>query len=145
MAETGAQKQQKPRKNQDILDFIDWVKKRIGDGNPKNFGLYMKLYKQAGKNGLLKSVTATLKKKDLTNKLPYFLGVVYQELKQEQQEKAKRAKVVIEEEQAKANRKKYEKMMTKLKKKLTPKYQRISRTRSRMMHAVTKQERKQGV
>jgi len=67
---------------------------------------------------------------------------VYQELKEKQQEKAKRVKVVIEEERAKANRKKYEKLLSKLKKKLTPKYQRISRTRSRMMHAVSKQERK---
>lgn len=141
MTETKTQNRKKPRKNQDVLDFIEWVKKRLGDENPKNFGLYMKLYKQAGKNGLLKGVTATLKKKDLIDKLPYFLGVVYRELKEKQQEKAKRVKVVIEEEQAKANRKKYEKLLSKLKKKLTPKYQRTSRTRSRMMHAVSKQER----
>lgn len=136
------QKQKKPKKNQDVLDFIEWVKNRLEDQNPKNFGLYIKLHKQYGRNALLKGVTATLKKKDLANKLPYFLGVVYREQKELGMRKEKRAKLKLEGEQAQAVRARYEKLTKNLKRKTIPAYQRNARVRSRLLHAVAKQERK---
>lgn len=136
-----ARKKKEP-KNKDVLDFIDWVKNRINDHSKKNYGLYMKLYKQVGKSGLLQGVTAALKKKDLEQKLPYFLGVVYREQKEKQEEKTKRARILLEEQSAQANRKKYEKMMSKLKKKVTPKYKRRARSMTKMLEEVAKQERK---
>ncbi len=132
----------KPKKNQDILDFIEWVRAKIEDKNPKSFGLYMKLYKQAGKSAMLKAVTATISKQELSNKVAYFLGVMYREQKELGMRKEKRAKVKLEGEQAQKTRSKYERMLKNLKKKLTPAYQRKSRTRSAMLHEVAKQERK---
>lgn len=132
----------KPKKNQDVLDFIEWVRTKIEDKNPKSFGLYMKLYKQVGKSALLQAVTATLKKQGLENKVPYFLGVIYRQQKETGMRKEKRAKLKIEGEQAQKTRSKYERLLKNLKKKLTPAYQRKSRSRSAMLHAVAKQERK---
>ncbi len=132
----------KPKKNQETLDFIEWVRAKIGDKNPKSFGLYMKLYKQVGKSAMLHAVTATIAKQELENKIPYFLGVVYRSQKELGMRKEKRAKVKLEGEQAQKTRSKYEHMLKNLKKKLTPAYQRKSRIRSAMLHAVAKQERK---
>ncbi len=132
----------KPKKNQEVLDFIEWVRAKIEDKNPKSFGLYMKLYKQIGKPAMLRAVSATLAKKELTNKIAYFLGVAYREQKELGMRKEKRAKVKLEGERAQKIRSKYESMLKNLKKKLTPAYQRRSRTRTALLHAVAKQERK---
>jgi hypothetical protein len=126
----------KPRKNQEILDFLESVKKQLNDMNPKNFGLYMKLYKTHGKEKIVQSLKITLQKQEITDKFRYFLGILMEELKHRPELKEKSVKInkeVLE---------KYRKLKKKLKKKLTPKYQRISRTRSRMYHKVAKQERK---
>ncbi len=142
-AATKIRKLGKPKKNQDILDFIDWTKNQLGDQNPKDYGLYMKLYKQFGKTAILKAVTATIRKQDLKNKLPYFIAVIYRRRKELGMRKEKRAQPIIEGERAQAARAKYERMLKILKKKTTPAYQQRGRSRSAMLHAVAKQERRQ--
>ncbi|MEW5805714.1 MAG: hypothetical protein AB1721_03275 [Patescibacteria group bacterium] len=126
---------QKPRKNQEILDFLEAVKKQLNDANPKNFGLYMKLYKVHGKEKISRALEIALQKKEITNNFRYFLGILAEEQKRRPELKEKSVKInqeVLE---------KYNKLKRKLKKKLTPKYQRISRTRSRLYHQVAKEER----
>jgi len=49
MGENSKEATIKKRKNQEILDFILKLKKKLNDEETKNYGLYMKLYKENGK------------------------------------------------------------------------------------------------
>lgn len=118
------QTNKKPRKNQEVLDFIEKIKKQLQDENPKNFGLYMKLYKQYGKQKMQQALAVTLKKKNSNDKLRYFIALL------------------VKEERYQIIKEKYNKLKSKLLRKLTPKYQRISQTRSRLYHKIAKEERR---
>lgn len=126
----------KPRKNQEILDFLESIKKQLNDPNPKNFGLYMKLYKVHGKEKLTQALQITLAKEKITDRFRYFLGILMAEQKRQPELKEKAVKINKEVLAV------YNKLKQKLKKKLTPQYQRISRIRSRLYHKIAQEERK---
>ena len=66
----------KPRKNQQTLDFIERVKGELGDVNSKTFGVYMKIYKDFGKEKMLWAVRETRRRRP-TDPFRYFLGIFW--------------------------------------------------------------------
>jgi len=62
MGENSKEATIKKRKNQEILDFILFLKKKLNDEETKNYGLYMKLYKENGKEKMLEALSLTLKR-----------------------------------------------------------------------------------
>lgn len=64
----------KLRRNQEVLDFLENVKGQLDDNRPKSFGLYMKLFKQFGREKMTWALCETLRRKP-TDKLRYYLGI----------------------------------------------------------------------
>ncbi len=65
----------KARKDQEIVDFADKIRKELGDNRPKSFGLYMKLIKEFGKNRVEEAFWKTVRS-DVKDKIKYFLGIL---------------------------------------------------------------------
>jgi uncharacterized protein YqeY len=68
-------KVRKPRKDQPIVDLADRIRRELGDTRPKNFGLYMKLIKEFGPKKVEEAFWKTVKK-DVKDKVKYFLGIL---------------------------------------------------------------------
>ncbi len=136
------------RKNQAILDFLEDIKKQLNDTNPRNFGLYMKLYKGYGKDKLQRAADIAVKRFTLSNfaqqnlrgqEFRYFLGV----LKKDPSTTLRTGE--IKEKSATINKEVlnlYKKMKAGLKKKMTPKIQKRAGVYSKILHKVAKEERK---
>lgn len=80
----------RPRKDQEIVDLADKIRKGLGDERPKSFGLYVKVIKELGKKqaetAFWKTVRAPAK-----DKMRYFLGILSQLRKRKQTLKTYRA------------------------------------------------------
>ncbi|HCI05626.1 MAG: hypothetical protein UX26_C0022G0018 [Parcubacteria group bacterium GW2011_GWC1_45_9] len=131
---------EKPRKNQETLDFLESLKTRLQDQNPKNFGLYMKLYKGFGREKMDEAAAVASRKfpgqTQNSQAFRYFLGIL------------RRSETpAIKEKSATVNQEiltKYKKMKAGLKKKMTPKIQKRASLRTRIMHKAAKEERRSG-
>lgn len=121
------------------LDFIDKLKKALGDTNPKSFGLYVKLFKEFGQSGLAKAV-AISREKPATYRLKYFLGILAKE--RESRKLRRRVRKSPEIKEGDSTTEQYLKLKEKLVRQMTPKYERISRERSRLAVKVAREERK---
>lgn len=126
----------KPKKNQEILDFIEDTKKILND-NAKNFGLYVKLYKGYGKEKIQEAVKISLKNKNVSekDKFRYFMGI----LKKVETPEIKEKSATINQD----NIDLYKKMRSQLKKKMTPKIQKRAGVYSKILHKIAKEERKE--
>jgi len=132
---------EKPRKNQGVLSFLENLKKQLSDENSKNFGLYMLLYKRHGQKAMEEALAITLHK-GIPEKFRYFLGVLHGNARERNPEKPKTYKETttpIDQE----GLDKYNELKRALLQKLTPKYQKSSRTRTGIYRKLAKQERKQ--
>ena len=132
----------KPRKNQEVLDFLEKVKFELKDANPKTFGLYMKLFNQHGKQKIETALYLTTRNTNISQegKLRYFLAVLIGKgYKKETRKQYKEQKQKRKQTDGGAL---YEKMKSKLLKKMTPQYARRAGVRSQMLHKVAKEERK---
>ena len=124
------------RKNQAILDFLEDTKKGLSD-DAKNFGLYMKLYKGFGKEKIQRAANIALRNENVADKdkFRYFLGILKRDETPQTKEKAA---TVNQEVLAR-----YKKLKAGLKKKMTPKIQKRANVRTKILHKVSKNERKQ--
>jgi len=118
MGENSKEATIKKRKNQEILDFILFLKKKLNDEETKNYGLYMKLYKENGKEKMLEALSLTLKRNP-QEKFRYFLSLLIKELLKD-----------------------YQKLRKNLAKKFTPQYQRRASERTKLQSQISKTERK---
>ena len=123
MGENSKEATIKKRKNQEILDFILFLKKKLNDEETKNYGLYMKLYKENGKEKMLEALSLTLKRNP-QEKFRYFLSLL------------------IKSEKQKELLKDYQKLRKNLAKKFTPQYQRRASERTKLQSQISKTERK---
>lgn len=65
----------KPRKDQEIVDLADKIRKGLGDGRPKSFGLYVKLIKEFGTRRVNDAFWRTVRS-EADDKIRYFLGIL---------------------------------------------------------------------
>jgi hypothetical protein len=63
------------RKDQDIIDLAERIKKELGDNRPKSFGLYVKLVKEFGRNRIEDAFWRAVRS-DAHDKIRYFLGIL---------------------------------------------------------------------
>jgi len=67
--------QRKKRKDQDVVDLADRIRKELGDARPKSFGLYVKLIKEFGKARVERAFWQAVKR-PARDKIRYFLGIM---------------------------------------------------------------------
>lgn len=65
----------KRRKDQDIVDLAERIKRDLGDDRPKSFGLYMKLIKEFGRKNVEKVFWRAVRS-GADDKMRYFLGIL---------------------------------------------------------------------
>lgn len=111
------------RRNQQTLDFIEEIRKQLGDDRPKSFGIYMKIYKDFGKEKMSWAARETIRRNP-TDKFRYFLGIFW---------KMKENKEVLQQ---------YKKLRASLVKQMTPPILRSARKRSRFQVKIARQERR---
>ncbi len=121
------------------LNFIDDLRKALGDTNPKSFGLYVKLFKEFGQSGLAKAL-AISQERPAAYRLKYFLGILAKE--RESRKLRRRVRRSPEIKEGDSTTEQYLKLKEKLVRQMTPKYERISRERSRLAIKMAKEERK---
>lgn len=63
------------RKNQEITDLADKIRKGLGDNRPKSFGLYVKLIKEFGEKRVNDAFWRAVARK-ADDKTRYFLGIL---------------------------------------------------------------------
>lgn len=68
-------KTRKPRKDQEIIDLAEKIRKDLGDTRPKSFGLYVKLVKEFGPRRVNDAFWRAVRS-DASDKIRYFLGVL---------------------------------------------------------------------
>jgi hypothetical protein len=68
-------KLRKPRKDQELVDLADKIRKGLGDNRPRSFGLYVKLIKEFGAKQVNAAFWKTVRK-NADDKIRYFLGVL---------------------------------------------------------------------
>ncbi|MFN7088515.1 MAG: hypothetical protein ACK4NX_01660, partial [Candidatus Paceibacteria bacterium] len=103
-----------------------------------HFGLYVKLFKEFGKSKLKKALNIALGKPEEW-RLKYFLGVLAKERKLKTKQRMHSLPKVSKDNTTSL---KYLKLRALLIRKMTPKYERISKTRSRLYVKLAKEERK---
>jgi len=122
------------------LEFIDSLRKALEDERPKSYGLYVRLFKEFGREKMTKALALSLDK-PTSYRLKYFLGVLAKERQLRRLRRHLQRPPEIKAE-GNANFERYLKMRSKLIKQMTPRYERISRTRSRLHVKIAKEERK---
>lgn len=113
----------KPRKNQQTLDFIEDIRKQLNDENPKTFGVYMKIYKDFGRERMRWAAMQTIRR-NVTDKFRYFLGIFW---------KMKEDKQTLQQ---------YKALRASLVKQMTPPILRSARRRSRFHVRIAREERR---
>jgi|GEM_PF-5528873 len=121
------------------LKFLEHLGKTLGDKQLRSFGLYVKLYKEFRRKGLEEALLIS-SEKPVEYRLKYFLGILSKE--REDRRLRRRVRRSPEVKPGDSAMEQYVKLRAKLVKQMTPKYERISRTRSRLHMKLAKEERK---
>lgn len=133
---------QKFERTKENLDFIDRVRKALGNEHPKSFGLYVKLFKEFGREKLAKAFAIAMQKPE-AYRFRYFLGVLVHEREEKKMRRRARARVRVPVPTGNSpEAMEFFKLKTKLLKKMAPPYERISRKRAGLVVKIAHEERK---